>query len=91
MSLKLRSTGLGHVVYKDVPDSVSTAASGASAASISLGLGLPDTHGFGRCMLDHADLEPGRVTGGRQGRVRGELEAVEVVGGDGRSAVASVA
>jgi hypothetical protein len=86
MPLKMRPTGLGHGVYKDVPDY------GIYCGEWCIGR-IYETRtvsvGSGRSMLranrNVSHRQPSAYAGTGQGRVRGELEAVEGVGGGGRT------
>ena len=88
MPLKLRPTGLGHGVYKDVPDyslfcgewcigRIYETRTGPADTTLVLGVARAEQ------AREHAHLKPRCDAGRGQGRVRGELEAVEGVGGDG--------
>ena len=87
MPLKMRPTGLGHGVYKDTVDygvfcgewcigRIYETRSGPADLRWFWALHAPSKPG-------HAHLKPSGDAGAGQGRVRGELETVEGVGGDG--------
>ena len=88
MPLKMRPTGLGHGVYKDVPDygiycgewcigRIYETRTGPAGLRWFWALHAPSKPGTMRTSNQVGDVGRG------QGRVRGELEAVEGVGGDG--------
>ena len=87
MPLKMRPTGLGHGVYKDVPDYGIFCGEWCIGRIYETRTGPADLRWFWAL---HAPSKPGdcapqirRRRWTSQGRVRGELEAVEGVGGDG--------
>ena len=88
MPLKMRPTGLGHGVYKDNVDygvfcgdwcigRIYETRTGPADLRWFWALYAPSKPGTLRTAQPRGDAGPG------QGRVRGELEAVEGVGGDG--------
>jgi hypothetical protein len=85
MPLKLRPTGLGHGVYKDTVD-YGVFCEWCIGRIYETRTGPPELRWFWAL---HAPSKPGTLrqpgtyAGTGQGRVRGELEAVEGVGGGG--------
>ena len=87
MALKLRPTGLGHGVYKDNPDYGVFCGEWCIGRIYETRTGPADLRWFWALHAPQAakpaHLQPGGDAGPSQGRVRGELEAVEGVGGGG--------
>ena len=88
MPLKLRPTGLGHGVYKDVPDYGVFCGEWCIGRIYETRTGPADLRWFWALHLPSkppgpAHRQPRGDAGRGQGRVRGKLEAVEGVGGDG--------
>ena len=87
MALKMRPTGLGHGVYKDVPDyniycgewCIGRIYENRASREHALVLGAARSRRTG----DPALFKSGRDARDREGRVRGGLETVEGVGGVG--------
>jgi hypothetical protein len=77
MALKMRPTGLGHGVYKDVPDYGIFCGEWCIGRIYETRTGPESLRWFWAL---HAPSKPRRG----QGRVRSELEAMEGVGEDGR-------
>ena len=95
MPLKPRPTGLGHGVYKDNVDYGVFCGEWCIGRIYETRTGPADLRWFwalhapgGRETLRASNRVA--TLRDRQGRVRGELEAVEGVGGDGRGAVKSI-
>ena len=88
MPLKLRPTGLGHGVYKDNVDYGVFCGEWCIGRIYETRTGPQICAGSGRCTLpasrEPTHRQPRGDAGRGQGRVRGELEAVEGVGGYGR-------
>ena len=92
MVLKMRPTALGHGVYKDVPDygifcgewcvgRIYKTRTGPTEAPLVLGAPCSEQ------TRNASHRQPRGYAGESQGRIRGELESVEGVGGNGRGRI----
>ena len=85
---RMRPTGLGHGVYKDIADYSVFCGEWCIGRIYETRTGPADLRWFWALHApskpgEHARLKSSGDAGRGQGRVRGELEAVEGVGGDG--------